>query len=172
VSDERRPPRLAPHRGPLLLVLGILSLVAAPWVLAPIAWILARRDLKEMAAGRMDPAGQGQTRLGLWLSVGGLALWTTSVLCCCGTSATLQLWRGSRYVSAVGSRRITEEEFKRVQFGMTERQVRDLLGTPARRESRPSQQLWYWYEKGGNKTFQVDFTTEGKVQGVGAEWPD
>jgi predicted Zn finger-like uncharacterized protein len=66
--DERRPRRLRrsslePHRGPLVLVLGILGLlVFAP--LGIVAWVLGNNDLKEMRAGRMDPEGESLTNAG------------------------------------------------------------------------------------------------------------
>jgi hypothetical protein len=63
-----------PHRGPLLAILGAVSLtigglfacipatslIALP--LAIVTYSLARRDLAQMRAGRMDPAGIWQTR--------------------------------------------------------------------------------------------------------------
>ena len=54
---------MQPHRGTLILVLGILSLV----VCGPVgiaAWIMGNTDLKEIDAGRMDPAGRGNTNAG------------------------------------------------------------------------------------------------------------
>ena len=54
---------MKPHRGTLILVLGILSLV----VCQPIgiaAWIMGGNDLKEMDAGTMDPSGRGSTQAG------------------------------------------------------------------------------------------------------------
>jgi hypothetical protein len=59
---------LKPHRGLIVLTLGILSifLVGAGWVLGPIAWILGSRDLKAMRNGEMDPGGEGWTHAG-WL---------------------------------------------------------------------------------------------------------
>lgn len=54
---------MKPHRGTLILILGILSLViCAP--LGIVAWILGSADLKEMDAGTMDPAGRGSTNAG------------------------------------------------------------------------------------------------------------
>jgi hypothetical protein len=69
-----------PHRGPLILVLGIISLVVGALslpsflcglpiaILAPFglllgigAWVMASRDLAKMAAGTMDPDGKGIT---------------------------------------------------------------------------------------------------------------
>jgi len=54
---------MKPHRGTLILVLGILSLVCCSPVGIP-AWILGNTDLKEMDAGRMDPSGRGITQGG------------------------------------------------------------------------------------------------------------
>jgi hypothetical protein len=62
-----------------LLSAWAAALSAAGWYCVPVAltgalfalglalpvWVLARRDLKEMRAGRRDPAGRGQTRLAL-----------------------------------------------------------------------------------------------------------
>jgi len=59
-----------------------------------------------------------------------------------------------------------------VQFGMTKEQVREILGPPARREDDPFDHRWYWYEKNGPAEFNVNFTNQGKVQGVGRWTPD
>ena len=56
-------PDMKPHRGTLILVLGILSLV----VCAPIgiaAWLMGNGDLKLMDAGQMDPTGRSTTNAG------------------------------------------------------------------------------------------------------------
>lgn len=51
------------HRGTLILVLGILSLVVcAPLGIA--AWIMGANDLKEMTAGTMDASGRSLTQAG------------------------------------------------------------------------------------------------------------
>lgn len=54
---------LQPHRGTMILVLGILGIVvcAIPGI---IAWVMGNTDLREMAAGQMDPTGEGLTRAG------------------------------------------------------------------------------------------------------------
>jgi hypothetical protein len=62
--------RYAPHRGGLVIALGIISLVAGftmclPFFLGPVAWALGSYDLREMRDGRMDPSGEGMTRAGL-----------------------------------------------------------------------------------------------------------
>ena len=54
---------MKPHRGTLILVLGILGLVVCG-PLAIVAWVLGSGDLKEMDAGTMDPAGRGTTNAG------------------------------------------------------------------------------------------------------------
>jgi hypothetical protein len=54
---------LRPHRGGLILALGILGLVCC-FICGIIAWVMGSNDLKEMAAGRMDPSGQGMTQAG------------------------------------------------------------------------------------------------------------
>ncbi len=52
-----------PHRGALVLVLGILSLVVCQ-ILGPIAWIMGKGDLAKMDAGQMDAEGRGLTQAG------------------------------------------------------------------------------------------------------------
>lgn len=52
-----------PHRGTLVLVLGILSIVFC-FICGIVAWVMANGDLREMAAGTMDPAGEGNTKAG------------------------------------------------------------------------------------------------------------
>ena len=48
--------QFTPHRGVLILVLGILSLVLCQ-LLGPVAWILGKGDMAEIDSGRMDPEG-------------------------------------------------------------------------------------------------------------------
>lgn len=52
-----------PHRGAVILVLGILGLVIC-FILGIVAWMMANTDLREMDAGRMDPEGRGLTQAG------------------------------------------------------------------------------------------------------------
>jgi predicted Zn finger-like uncharacterized protein len=89
-EDERRPARrryregMDPHRGSLILVLGIVSLTmavlaiigfcCAPLGLTPVlglplgivAWVLGHKDLRRIDAGEMDPEGRGTT-VGGWI---------------------------------------------------------------------------------------------------------
>ena len=64
---------MQPHRGTLILVLGLLSLLGcAPFGIA--AWIMGRGDLKAMDAGRMDPAGRDHTKAGFVCGIIGTVL--------------------------------------------------------------------------------------------------
>jgi DNA-directed RNA polymerase subunit M/transcription elongation factor TFIIS len=67
-SGRARRVGLAPHRGVLILVLGILGWVCCfPFGIA--AWVLANQDLNEMNAGRMDDEGRGLTIAGKVLGI-------------------------------------------------------------------------------------------------------
>jgi hypothetical protein len=79
VRQEAQPaPGLAPERGALMLAMGILSLLVPP--LGIVTWLLARRDLREMREGRMDPWGRSLTAIGLALGIVGSALCVFVVL--------------------------------------------------------------------------------------------
>ena len=54
---------LTPHRGVLILVLGILGIVCCV-ICGIIAWVMGNGDLREIDAGRMDPSGRGLTQAG------------------------------------------------------------------------------------------------------------
>lgn len=54
---------LAPHRGVMILIFGILGLVSCG-IFAILAWIFGNTDLAEMDAGRMDPSGRDMTNVG------------------------------------------------------------------------------------------------------------
>jgi len=61
---------LEPHRGTLILALGILSLALVavlPCLGIPLgiaAWVMGRADLKKIRQGLMDPAGESSTNAG------------------------------------------------------------------------------------------------------------
>ncbi len=57
------PAGLRPHRGVLILVLGILGLVFC-CAFGIAAWAMGNSDLREMDEGRMDPSGRGMTNAG------------------------------------------------------------------------------------------------------------
>jgi hypothetical protein len=60
---------LAPHRGGLILALGIMAFVVACPVLSFLAWAMGTSDLREMRAGRMDPSGMNMTQAGMMLGM-------------------------------------------------------------------------------------------------------
>jgi hypothetical protein len=70
---------MKPHRGTLILILGILSLViCAPLGIA--AWVMGSGDLKEIDAGTMDPAGRGTTQAGKICGIIGTVLFIISLV--------------------------------------------------------------------------------------------
>jgi hypothetical protein len=70
---------MKPHRGTLILVFGILSLlVCAPLGIA--AWVMGSGDLKEMDTGTMDPAGRSSTQAGKICGIIGTVFMALSML--------------------------------------------------------------------------------------------
>lgn len=68
-DDEDRRRAVLPHRGVLILVIGILAIATGiipilGWLFGAIALRMARADLPEMASGRMDRSGEGLTQAG------------------------------------------------------------------------------------------------------------
>ena len=74
---------MKPHRGTLILVFGILSLVLCAPLGIP-AWIMGNADLKEMDAGKMDPSGRSITQGGRICGIIGTVLLGIGVLFFCG----------------------------------------------------------------------------------------
>lgn len=70
---------MKPHRGVLILVLGILGLVACCFC-APAAWYMGSQDLAEIDAGRMDPEGRQMTQIGMILGMVAVALWALGLI--------------------------------------------------------------------------------------------
>ncbi len=56
-------PSMQPHRGTVVLVLGILGL-AMCFILGIVAWVMGNNDLREIDNGQMDPSGRGLTQAG------------------------------------------------------------------------------------------------------------
>jgi hypothetical protein len=54
---------MLPHRGSVILTLGILGLVVCP-LLGVAAWQMGNDDLNHMRDGRMDPSGRDLTSAG------------------------------------------------------------------------------------------------------------
>ncbi len=66
-------PPLRPHRGVVILVLGILGIVCC-FICGIVAWVLGNGDLREMDAGTMDPTGRGLTKAGKICGIVGVVL--------------------------------------------------------------------------------------------------
>lgn len=71
---------MKPHRGVLILILGILSFVLCGIISAIPAWIMGNSDLKDMEAGTMDPSGRGMTQAGKILGMIAVILTILGVL--------------------------------------------------------------------------------------------
>jgi hypothetical protein len=71
-----------PHRGTMILVLGILALVVGGvgLILGPIAWIMGNNDMKKIRAGQMDPTGEQTTSIGRIL---GMVATILNIVSCC-----------------------------------------------------------------------------------------
>jgi hypothetical protein len=63
-----RPRDLVPHRGGVILALGIVGLVVCP-LTGPFAWVMGNTDMAEIRGGRMDPEGEGLTQAGRILGI-------------------------------------------------------------------------------------------------------
>jgi len=57
-----------PHRGAMVLTLGILGLVICT-ICGVVALIMGKNDLRDIDAGRMDPTGRGLTQAGWILGI-------------------------------------------------------------------------------------------------------
>jgi hypothetical protein len=63
-----------PHRGELILILGILGLIFTCPLLGIPAWVMGQSDLTDMKHGRMDNTGHGMTVAGMVLGIISTAL--------------------------------------------------------------------------------------------------
>lgn len=66
-----------PHRGGVILAMGLLALIMFPYVTivcGPMAWMMGNTDLAEIRAGRMDPTGEGLIQAGRILGIIGTVL--------------------------------------------------------------------------------------------------
>lgn len=85
----------APHRGGLILALGILAWVITCPILSIIAWVMGNQDMKEMDAGRMDPEGRGLTQAGKIIGIVHICF-IGFFICVYGAFAILILGAGMR----------------------------------------------------------------------------
>src|SRR5262249_43700332 len=95
------------HRGVLILVMGILSLVCLPlfWLILPlvigvvlglVSWVMGHGDLKKIQANEMDPDGSGLTRGGWICGIIGTCLNALLLLSCRGFFSFSLLERSPR----------------------------------------------------------------------------
>jgi len=63
-----------PHRGGLILALGIIGIFLCCVPVSIVAWVMGATDLKQIRAGRMDPSGQGMTQAGMIIGIVGTVL--------------------------------------------------------------------------------------------------
>jgi len=73
MNDFQSAPPIKAHRGVMLLIFGILGLVCC-FIFGILAWVMGSSDLKAMAAGQMDPTGEGLTKAGKILGIIGCVL--------------------------------------------------------------------------------------------------
>jgi DNA-directed RNA polymerase subunit RPC12/RpoP len=77
-----------PHRGVLILVFGICSILCSMGLVGVafgvLAWNWGTNDLNEMLCGRMDRNGRGLTQVGRILGMVGLGLCAVWILASCG----------------------------------------------------------------------------------------
>jgi len=81
-----------PHRGTLILTLGIVSIATAMipalgiigLIVGICSWVMGQRDLKKMKANLMDPQGLGSTQAGWICGIIGTAFGGLTTLCCVG----------------------------------------------------------------------------------------
>ena len=68
-----------PHRGVLILVLGILSLMICG-VIGIFAWMMGKSDLEKIRLGQMDKEGESLTKVGYILGIVGSILFMLQIL--------------------------------------------------------------------------------------------
>jgi hypothetical protein len=81
---------LLPHRGPLILTLGVVGLLVFCPVFSVLAWSFGSQDLREMQLGLMDSEGERATRIGRWLGMVVVLFW--GMMCIAGMVAGAMYW--------------------------------------------------------------------------------
>jgi divalent metal cation (Fe/Co/Zn/Cd) transporter len=84
-----------PHRGVLILVLGILSLILCG-VLGIFAWMMGKRDLALIRSGRMDKEGEALTKVGYILGIVGTILFLLQLLLFTLYIAGMMFWMAGK----------------------------------------------------------------------------
>lgn len=86
---------MKPHRGTLILVFGILGIVTC-FPLGIVAWVMGRKDLKDMDAGTMDPAGRGTTIAGRVCGMIGTLLAGIALLIALSGALVWRFWQDDK----------------------------------------------------------------------------
>jgi hypothetical protein len=87
IRDRRRGRnRYPPHRGGIVLALGLVALVGGmslylPLLLGPVAWALGSWDLRAMREGNMDPDGISMTQAGQVCGIVATVMLVIGVFC-------------------------------------------------------------------------------------------
>ena len=68
-----------PHRGTLILILGILGLVCC-MPCGIVAWVLGKSDLQAMDRGELDPEGRSLTNAGKICGIISVALFVVGIV--------------------------------------------------------------------------------------------
>ena len=71
---------LRPHRGTLILILGILGVLCSCLPLGIVAWVLGHQELKDIDAGHVDPSGRGTVQAGKILGIVSVVIWVLAAL--------------------------------------------------------------------------------------------
>ncbi len=71
---------MSPHRGKIILLLGILSCCGGCVLTGLPAWVMANNDLSRMDSGRMDAEGRGLTQAGKLCGIIGTSLTGVALL--------------------------------------------------------------------------------------------
>jgi hypothetical protein len=82
-----------PHRGAMILVLGILGMMLGCFITGIMAIVMGRRDLALMKSGQMDPEGKAMTQVGYILGIVSTIISLVAIL---GYTAFFVLWLGLR----------------------------------------------------------------------------
>ncbi len=78
-DDDTFRGRGEPHRGVLILVLGILSLMVCG-VIGIFAWMMGKSDLEKIRLGLMDKEGESLTKVGYILGIVGSIFFMLQIL--------------------------------------------------------------------------------------------
>jgi hypothetical protein len=106
---RRRRRDTEPHRGGLVLAMGIISLAGilviwgVPIIFGIIGWVMGHSDLRKMRNNQMDPEGESMTRAGWICSILGTLLNLILILACVGFIGFM-IWMDTNMAQTTRSR--------------------------------------------------------------------